>query len=149
MKAEELQDLDIKRREIDEILRAESLPLLTELSHVGSIYRLCEKNLYRSEKKSLFLFVVLMLYAPAKLIIGTKIRKPLMRELCRITGCSQSLISHRCENLLLKYRTYYFFNDLAQELINDTRNMLINELGMNATNIDKYVKKWTTGYGEE
>jgi len=149
MKAEELQDLDIKRREIEEILHSESQPLLNSLSHLRRIYEICNKEYYRKEKKTLFLFVVLMLYAPAKLILGTKIRKPLMRELCEVTGCSQSLISHRCENLLLKYRIYYFFNDLARELMKDIREVLVNEIGMNAAEVDGYINKWEAGYGEE
>lgn len=148
MKTGELLEMDKQRRRLELLLRLECTPLLRDTRRINDIYAEVEGRGWDiREKGQVFLFVTLMFYAPSKLILGRSISNALMRELKRVTGCSQSLLSHRSEGLLLRYQVYARFNELVRDTARVTGETLIAE-GMNRERVEEYISKWENEYGE-
>lgn len=148
MKTGKLVEMDKQRRRLELLLRLECTPLLSDTRKISEIYAEVEGREWDArERGQVFLFVTLMFYAPSKLILGRSISNTLMRELKRVTGCSQSLLSHRSEGLLLRYQVYARFNELVRETARVTGETLVTG-GMNRECVEEYIRKWENEYGE-
>lgn len=140
-----LRNLEEQRREIVNIERKLCEPLLIDTRYIRKIYEELTTNedARETETRQIFILLVLLLYSPKKLIVGTKIGKRIMSEMCRVTKCSQPLLSMGSRNLTFYYQHYKHFKELTDLSLVKVRNMLIRE-GMDANVVQDYIWKFKT-----
>lgn len=131
-----------------EIKKRVLTPLLTDLSYIEKLYTISGelKGMTKTERRQVFIFVILLFYSPEK-IIGGKTNQSVMAEFCRVTECTISLISHNSQNLLFYCNHYDNFRKAVQRLINDMCVMLMAD-GMEGAAIFEYLDKFSVVSGE-
>lgn len=100
-------------------------PFLDDLTLIDSIYEVFLKYLSDNylacdtNERRKFILVVLFLYSVGSLA-GGKMKVGIRDRIAEVTGCTRSLISHNCENLLFQYTHYKDFKDGADEIMRRT-----------------------------
>lgn len=97
-------------------------PFIDDLTQIESIYGVFQK--YMSDNKledttmnrQKFIFVVLYLYSVGTLA-GGKMKVGVRDMIAKVTGCSQTLISHNCSNVDFLYTHYKDFKDGVLEIL--------------------------------
>lgn len=141
-----LKALEEQRMEIIRIERQLCEPLLVDVSYIKTIYGSVEERseLTKSEQRQLFILLVLLFYSPKKLVVGRKIKKRVMAELCKVTGCTQSLLSHNSRNLTFFYQHYQYFREATDAALISVTNALAN-VGIPMRRIEDYLCKFREG----
>lgn len=91
-----------------------SKPIINDLGVIDELWALTNNGGVRSRKA--FVFVVLYFFSPSKLS-GGKIIRPVMRKLSSVTGCTKSVLSHNCEDLVIQYSLYRDFRENVSSII--------------------------------
>ena len=94
-----------------------SRPLVKELPIIKELWTRAFTMKPTVRQRKAFVFVVLYFFSPTKLAGGKTIRS-VMQKLSRVTGCSKSVISHNCDDVVMHYRLYSDFRNIVQGIIN-------------------------------
>lgn len=98
------------------------MPLIEDLTLIDDIYKVFlgyikDNNLeLNSNERRKFIVVVLYLYSLGTLA-GGKMKNGIRDRLAEVTGCTCTLISHNCENLIFQYTHYKEFKEGVDELM--------------------------------
>jgi len=114
----QLTSLNEQRKHINKVVRHLYKPLLIEESFIQDIWDICNEEypyIQPTERKQVFLTIVLLYYSPQKLA-GGKISKSVMRAICNVTQSRQSLISHNSENLIFLYERYQKYREMVDRV---------------------------------
>ncbi|MBQ0074620.1 MAG: hypothetical protein KBT34_10545 [Prevotella sp.] len=138
-----IRDLERQREQIAKIEAHICEPLLSELSYIQTIWDTIKAYGHKdkTEERMFFIFITLLFYAPKKLVVGARLCKRLMNELCKLTKCRQSLLSHNSENLMFYYQKYNLFHDNVDILLDKVTSSLVTA-GVNGTRITEYLYKF-------
>lgn len=132
--------LDCLRKNIEQQQTRVFKPLLHDTRYIIDIYRAISCKTPK-EERLLFLFLTLLLYAPRKLLVGGRVRFGVIRELCRITKCSQPLLSHDMRLPLFYYQNYKSFRQTADDNLAIVCRLL-NDYGITDETINAYLNKF-------
>lgn len=97
----------------------ESSPLLRDLSIIQDIYKILEENKkghVTANDRKVFIFVVVYLYAPSKLL-GGKMPQGMRKAISKTMGVNSSYISRTCTELKILYSTYSDFRQEVDRLL--------------------------------
>lgn len=134
---EELKKIFLLEKEEKEFLEKKNLilsPKFTDVNLIPKIYEIfiqvlgerdCPPRIDSSRTKKKFIFVILALFSPKKLI-GGKIARDVRDKLAELMKCSKYAVSHQCENLSFEYLHYHGFSDSVDDVINKVLEMLKN-----------------------
>ena len=128
---ETIKKIELARTKLKESLlenEVASRPKLQDTSIIPYIYQIygrLNKNTQSSHARSVFTFVVIYLYAPAR-FFGGKMPNGLRRAIGRATSSSYTGISNNCTRLKLLYTTYKDFRSEVDLLL----GMVISEFGL-------------------
>jgi len=104
-------------------------PMLDDLSLIDDIYEcyqayLADNNIpITSAERRKFILVVLFLYS-AGALAGGKMKLGIRDRVAEVTGCTRSLISHNCENLMFHYEHYKDFKDGVDDILRRVKSKL-------------------------
>ena len=99
-----------------------SKPVITDFSIIDELWKVTAKGKGVRQRKA-FVFVVLFFFSPSKLS-GGKIIRPVMRRLSAVTGCTKSVLSHNCEDLVIQYSLYKDFRNSVRVIVDELIEML-------------------------
>lgn len=135
-----LRKLERQRKTIQSINEKIGRPFLSDTVYISDIYEITRRHKEMTEYDSrlLFLLVVVIFYSPKKLTLGQKIKRHVMAEVCRVTKCSQTLISHNARNMLFYCRNYRAFREKTKQSVQEFANFLVGE-GYEAKKVYDYI----------
>lgn len=141
-----LISLEHQRQEIEKIIRDITEPLLHDVVFIQHIHEMVRdiKGLSKSEERQLFILLVLLFYSPKKIVIGMKINKRVMKEMCHVTGCSQALLSFYSKDLVFLYHHYKKFRDCFEYALDKAADILVSE-GVDRNKLYTYIGKFKYG----
>lgn len=108
-------------------------PVLDDLGLIDDIYEcyqayLADNNIpLTSGERRKFILVVLFLYS-AGALAGGKMRLGIRDKIAEVTGCTRSLISHNCENLMFHYEHYKDFKEGVDDIMRRVKSKLVLNL---------------------
>lgn len=92
-----------------------SRPIVQDLTMIDELWRRAFVNKPNVRQRKAFVFVVLYFFSPSKLA-GGKIIRQVMQKLSRITGCTKSVLSHNCDDVVMHYHLYRDFRQRVKKV---------------------------------